>query len=164
MMGTKERSFSPLTDLSLEDLVPKDNFYRRLQTTLDLSFVRDLVRERYATLGRPSVDPVVFFKLQLVLFFEGLRSERRLMEVVADRLSIRWYLGYDLHESLPDHSSLTRIRERYGLEVFRRFFERIVELCVEAGLVWGKELYLDATKVEANDSLDEMVDRSLMEN
>jgi transposase len=96
------------------------------------------------------VDPVVFFKLQLVMFFEDLRSERQLMEVVSDRLSLRWYLGYDLHESLPDHSSLTRIRERFGLEVFRRFFEKIVEECIEAGLVWGEELFFDATKVEAN--------------
>ncbi len=77
---------------------------------------------------------MVFFRLQLVMFFEDIRSERQLMEVGADRLSIRWFLGYDLHEPLPDHSSLTRIRERYGLEIFRRFFERIVELCVEAGL------------------------------
>jgi transposase len=104
-------------------------------------------------LGRPSVDPVVFFRLQLVMFFEDIRSERQLMEVAADRLSIRWFLGYDLHEPLPDHSSLTRIRERYGSEIFRRFLERIVELCVEAELVWGKELYFDATKVEANASL-----------
>jgi hypothetical protein len=66
---------------------------------------------------------------------------------------------------VPDHSSLTRIRERYGLEVFRRFFEEIVELCVEAGLlVWGKELYFDATKVEANASLDSTRSRSLMED
>ena len=116
-MGTKERIFSPLPhDVSLEDLVPKDNFYRRLEKkTLDLSFVRELVRPLYAGGGRSSVDPVVFFKLQLVMFFEDLRSERQLMSVVADRLSLRWYLGYDLHEPLPDHSSLTRIRERYGL-------------------------------------------------
>jgi IS5 family transposase len=90
------------------------------------------------------------------MFFEDIRSERQLMEVATDRLSIRWFLGYDLTEPLPDHSSLTRIRERYGLEIFRRFFERIVELCVEAGLVWGKELYFDATKVEANASFDSM--------
>ena len=80
-------------------------------------------------------------------------------EVGADRLSIRWFLGYDLHEPLPDHSSLTKIRERYGLEVFRRFFGRIVEECFEARLVWGKwgkELYFDATKVEANASFDSM--------
>lgn len=72
----------------------------------------------------PSVDPLVFFKPQRVMLFEDIRSERQLMEVVSDRSSMRWYLGYDLFESFPDHSSLTRIRERYGLEIFRRFFER----------------------------------------
>jgi transposase len=133
MKGTKTRSFSPLPDdLSLEDLVPEDHFYRRLEATLDLSFVRKLVAPLYANGGRPSVDPVVFFKLQLVMFFEDLRSERQLMRAVADRLSVRWYLGYDLFEPLPDHSSLTRIRERFGLSIFRRFFERIVEECIEA--------------------------------
>jgi transposase len=160
MMGTKVRSFAPLPkDISLEDLVPQDNFYRRLESRLDLSFVREFVAPLYARGGRPSVDPVVFFKLQLVMFFEDFRSERQLMEVVSDRLSLRWYLGYDLHESLPDHSSLTRIRERFGLEVFRRFFERIVEECIEAGLVWGEELFFDATKVEANASMESRVPR-----
>jgi len=163
-MGIKERHFRPLPEnISLEELVPKDNFYRHLKAQLDLSFVRELVCPLYANGGRPSVDPVVFFKLQLVMFFEDLRSERQLMSIVADRLSLRWYLGYDLHEPLPDHSSLTRIRERYGLEIFRRFFERIVEMCFEAGLVQGRELYFDATKVEANASLDSTRSRSLVE-
>jgi len=163
MLGTKIRAFAPQSNLSLEELVPKDNFYRRLEATLGLSFVRELVADRYASSGRPSVDPVVFFKLQLVLFFEGLRSERQLMEVIADRLSIHWYLDYDLNESLPDHSSLTRLRERYGLEVFRRFFERIIELCVEAGLVWGEELYFDSSKVEANAAVDHLAPRWAVE-
>src|ERR671933_2474445 len=105
MMGHKERAFGPLAAVSLEDLVPADHFYRHLERALDQTFVRELVRDCYAAGGRPSVDPLVFFKLQLVLFFEDLRSERRLMEVAADRLSIRWYLGYDLDELLPDHSS-----------------------------------------------------------
>ncbi len=86
------------------------------------------------------------------------------MRVVSDRLSVRWYLGYDLHETLPEHSSLTRIRERFGLEVFRRFFERIVQECFEAGLVWGEELFFDATKVEANASIDSTRSRSLVED
>src|SRR5215204_7827106 len=163
MMGTKERDFAPLENVSLEELVPQDNFYRRLEEKLDLSFVRELVRDCYASVGRSSVDPVVFFKLQLVLFFEDLRSERELMRVVADRLSIRWYLGYDLSEPLPDHSSLTRIRERYGLEVFRRFFERIVEECFEAGLVWGEELFFDSTKVKADADIDTLASRFLVE-
>src|SRR5215218_3736662 len=164
MMGTKIRNFAPLPDLSLEELVPKDNFYRRLEATLDLSFVRYLVEDCYASSGRPSVDPVVFFRLQLVMFFEDIRSERELIRVAADRLSVRWFLGYDLYEPLPGHSSLTRIRERYGLKVFRSYFERIVEMCFEAGLVWGEELYFDATKVQANASFDSTRSRSLLEN
>ncbi len=143
MMGTKARIFAPIAVISLEDLVPINHFYRHLDHVLDLSFVRDLVKETYAHGGRPSIDPVVFFKLQLVLFFEDIRSERLLMQLVADKLSVRWYVGYNLHEPLPDHSSLTRIRERYGVEVFRRFFEAIVEQCQAAGLVWGKELYFE---------------------
>src|SRR5688572_11542847 len=163
MMGRKERVFGPLPPLTLEELVPPDSFYRHLERSLDLSFVRDLVHEVYAEIGRPSIDPVIFFKLQLIMFFEGLRSERHLMQVVADRLSLRWYLGYDLSEPLPDHSSLTRIRQRYGREVFHRFFETIVEQCLAAGLVWGKELYFDATKVAANASLDSVAPRFAVE-
>ena len=160
MMGTKTRSFTPLPqDVSLEELVPEDHFYRCLEAKLDLSFVRELVAPLYAGGGRPSVDPIVFFKLQMVMFFEDLRSERQLMRVVSDRLSLRWYLGYDLQEPLPDHSSLTRIRERFGLPVFHRFFERIVGECVEAGLVWGEELFFDATKVEANASMESRIPR-----
>ncbi len=159
MMGPKERSFAPLTTVSLEELVPQDHFSRHLDQALDLSFVRECVQETYAGGGRPSIDPAVFFKLQLVMFFEGIRSERLLMRHADDRLSVRWYLGYDLDEPLPDHSSLTRIRTRYGVEMFRRFFEAIVDQCQQAGLVWGKELYADATKVQANAALSSMKPR-----
>ena len=74
-----------------------------------------------------------------------------------------WYMGYDLNESLPDHSSLTRIRERYGVDVFRRFFEAIVEQCQQANLVWGRELYIDSTKVQANASRDSVKPRFAVE-
>ncbi len=162
MMGTKERCFRPPTNPSLDDLVPADHFYRHLEHALDLSFVRDLVREAYADTGRPSIDPVVFVTLHLILFFEGVRSERQLLRVVADRLSRRWYL-YDLTEPLPDHSSLTRIRARYGLAAFRRVFEAVVERCIAAGLVWGQELYVDSTKVEADASLASLQPRFAVE-
>jgi IS5 family transposase len=85
------------------------------------------------------------------------------MPIVSDRLSVRWYVGYDLLEPLPDHSSLTCIRDRIGLSVFREFFERIVGMCVEAGLLWGEELYFDATKVDANASLDSIAPRFFVE-
>ena len=132
----KQRQFDRQLLVSLENLVPPDNFYRSLDAKLDLSFVRDWVTDLYAERGRPSIDPVVFFKLQLILFFEGLRSER-----------------------LPEHSSLTRIRQRLGVPIFRRFFERVAELCQEAGLVWGKELFFDGTKVQANADVDSLTPR-----
>jgi len=162
-MGRKVRVVAPGAAVSLEDLVPAGHFYRHLDRVVDLSFVRELVRETYAPTGRPGVDPVVFFKLQLVLFFEGLRSERQLLRLAADRLSVRWYLGYGLAEPLPDHSTLSRLRERYGLEVFRRFFDAVVARCQAAGLVWGRELYIDGTKVEANASLDSLRPRFYVE-
>ena len=102
---------------------------------------------------------MVFFKLQLVMFFEGIRSERQLIEMASLNLAHRWYLGHALDEELSDHSSLTRIRQRLGIDVFQRFFENVVDLCQEAGLVWGRELYVDATKVEAIAALDSLAPR-----
>src|SRR5438876_2016181 len=163
MMGTKMRNFAPLINVSVEELVPHDHFYRHLEKSLDLSFVREFVQETYAGRGRPSIDPVVFFKLQLVMFFEDIRSERLLMGHAADRLSVRWYVGYDLNEPLPDHSSLTRIRERYGVDIFRRFFDAIVEQCQQEKLVWGKELSIDGTQVNANADLDSLTPRFAVE-
>lgn len=143
--------------ITLESAVPHNHFYRHLERILDLSFVRGLVADCYATGGRPSIDPVVFFKLHLIMFFEGIRSERKLVEIANLNLAHRWYLGYHLDEPLPDHSSLSKIRTRLGLPVFRRFFEAVVDQCADAGLVWGAELLFDATKVRANASMDTIV-------
>jgi transposase len=159
MLRDKARTFKNHTAVSLESLVPQNHFYRQLEAKLDLSFIRELVAGLYSTMGRPSIDPVVFFKLQLIMFFESIRSERQLMEQVQVNLAHRWYIGYDLDEAVPDHSSLSKIRDRYGLEVFQRFFEAIVERCCEAGLVWGKELYFDGTQVRANADPDQQVPR-----
>jgi transposase len=160
MLGPpKSRRLNEPIAVSLEALIPSGHFYRHLEEKLDLSFVREWSRELYAERGRPSIDPVIFFKLQLVMFFEGIRSERKLIETASLNLAHRWYLGYALDEDLPDHSSLTRIRQRLGIAVFQHFFEQVVDLCQEAGLIWGRELYFDATKVAANADLDSLVPR-----
>jgi transposase len=160
MLGPpKPRRLDQPITVSLEDLIPPSNFYRHLEAKVDLGFVREWVKDLYAERGRPSIDPVVFFKLQLVMFFEGIRSERKLVEIASLNLAHRWYLGYALDEPLPDHSSLTRIRQRLGVDVFQRFFEKVVDLCQETGLVWGRELYVDATKVEANAGIPSLVPR-----
>ncbi len=160
MLGPlKSRDLGLPVAVSLERLVPRDHFYRHLDARLDLGFVRDWIQEAYPDRGRPSIDPVVFFKLYLVMFFEGIRSERQLLALAADRLSVRWYLGYGLEETLPDASGFTRIRQRLGLAVFRRFFEHVVDLCQAAGLVWGEEVVADATRVPGNASVDSLVPR-----
>ena len=116
MLGPpKPRRLDAPIAVSLEELVPRDHFYLHHEAKLDLSFVREWVRERYVDRGRPSIDPAVFFTLQLVMFFEGIRSERKLIETASLNLAHRWYLGYALDEPLPDHSSLTRIQQRLGV-------------------------------------------------
>ncbi len=160
MLGPpKTRDLDRLVLISVESYVPKDHLYRHLHRVLDLSFVRDLVADRYAGGGRPSIDPEVFFRLHLLMFFSGIRSERRLLEQAHYNLAMRWYAGYNLDEPLPDHSSLSKIRTRLGLRVFRRFFEVVTEQCVKAGLVQGEELIFDATKVRANASMDSLIPR-----
>ena len=160
MLGPpKARDLDRLVLIAIESYVPKDHFYRHLHRVLDLSFVRDLAADCYASGGRPSIDPIVFFKLELMMFFEGIRSERKLMEQAGYNLAMRWYAGYSLDEPLPDHSSLSKIRTRLGLPVFRRFFEAVTEQCIRAGLVWGEELIFDATKVRANASMDSLIPR-----
>ncbi len=144
MRGQKAWNFRRHDHVCVDDLVPAHHFYRQLEA-------------KYCWWnGPPSLDPMVFFKLQLSMFFEGIRSERQLMKMVNLILAHRWYIGYDLDEAVPDHSSLSKIRNRYGFDVFQQFFEQIVELCIEAGLVWGKELYFDGTKVRANADKDSL--------
>ena len=145
--------------IAVESYVPKDHLFRHLHRVLDLSFVRGLVADRYAEGGRPSIDPEVFFRLHLIMFFSGIRSERQLLEQASYNLAMRWYAGYNMDEPLPDHSSLSKIRARLGLPIFRRFFEAITEQCAKAGLVRGDELIFDATKVRANASMDSLIPR-----
>jgi hypothetical protein len=93
------------------------------------------------------------------LFFEGIRSERQLVELASLNLAHRWHLGYHLDEPLPDRSSLVKMRQRLGLPVFRRFFEHVVDLCADADLIWGREVLADATRVPGNASMDSLAPR-----
>ena len=145
MLGRKERVFKVHSALCLEDLIPDNHFYRQVEAKLDLSFVRELVEANYAPrLRRPYHRPDRVLQITAHHVFEGICPDRQLMEQVKVNLAHRWFLGYDLDEAVPDHSSLSKIRDRFGLEVFQQYFEVIVERCCAAGLVWGKELYSTA--------------------
>lgn len=146
--------------VSWQQMIPKDHLLRRIDTILDLSFVRDLTAELYCTdNGRPSIDPEVFFRIQLIGYLYGISSERQLCEEVSMHLGYRWFCRFSMEDEVPDHSSLTRIRDRLGEKVFREVFERVLSQCREKGLLRGEKILADGTLVEANSAIRAMVER-----
>ncbi len=119
MLGRKEFTPKRFYEFSLEAQVPSDHLLRRIGAALDLSFVRRLTARFYSHTGRPGVDPVVLFKLMLLGYLYGITSERRLAEEARLHLAFRWFLGYDLDETPPDHSMLSKARARFGLPVYQ---------------------------------------------
>ena len=138
--------------------IPKDHLLRKINRVLDLSFVRAEVAGFYGSNGNVSVDPVIIVKLMLLLFLDDVRSERELMRIVPLRLDYLWFLGYGLEDEVPNHSVLSKARKRWGAEVFERLFVRSVQQCVEAGLVDGSKLHVDASLVAANASRNSVIE------
>lgn len=161
MMGSKAVEPKLFVSFDLDSRVPRNHALRRITEAVDFQFVRGLVRERYSHTGKPSVDPVVLFKLWLLGYLYNIVSERRLCEEASLNLAWRWFLGYELDEELPDHSVLTKARRRYGTQVYERFFRQIVQLCEERGLVQGDVLFIDSTLSDANAAKDTLRSRSL---
>jgi transposase len=153
MMGLRRFAPKLYYQLSLDRLVPQNHLLRRIAEVIDFSFVYRLARPYYSHTGQPSVDPVVLFKALLIGYLYGITSERRLMEEIQVNLAYRWFLGYDLDETIPDHSVLSKARVRFGMEVFETFFNRTVDLCREAGLVHGEATFVDSTLIQANAAL-----------
>jgi transposase len=154
MQGRKQIEPQLFYQLSLEQMVPEDHLVRRLAAALHLSWVRAATARHYSHLGRPSLDPVVIAKLLLLGYLYDIRSERQLMRDVQVNLAYRWYLGYDLNETIPDHSDLSKARRRFGLAFFQALFDEILAGCQQAGLVGGQTVLMDSTVVQADASLD----------
>jgi transposase len=162
MMGQKSPTSKLFYLFCLDEQVPAEHLLRRVATTVDFSFVRRLTRRFYSHTGQPSVDPVVLFKMVLVGYLYGITSERRLAEEVRLNLAYRWFIGYDLDERPPDHSVLSKARQRFGSTVYQGFFTEIVRQCERAGLVRGDKLYVDSTLVAADASLESVGSRTLV--
>lgn len=162
MLGSKVRGQTELLMAgSLRDLVPDDHVLARVDRVLDLSWLRAEVRHAYAAdgSGRPGIDPEAALRLMLAGFLLGIAHDRRLMREAQVNIAIRWFAGYGLHEPLPDHSSLTRIRQRWGAELFRRLFARTVRACVNAGIAKGEAVHIDATLIRADAAWDSLGER-----
>ena len=141
--------------VTIEDLMPREHFLRKLEAALDLSFVYEEAAPLYSKkYGRPAIDPVVIVKYLLVGFLYGIPSERQIERRVQTDIALRWYLGLDLFDRVPDHSTVSQLRRRKPSfrKVFRRLFEEVVGQCIEKGLVSGRVVGADSTHVRANAS------------
>jgi transposase len=162
MQGHKQFPDRVVLRFRLSERVPRHNLYRQLAELLDWSFLYEQTRDLYSHTGQPSLDPVVFFKLVLVGRLENLVSDRRLVEHCALRLDILYFLGYDVDEDLPWHSTISRTRQLYPAAVFEHLFDQVFAQCLAAGLVVGEAHAIDSAPVKANASLDSLRPKQLL--
>lgn len=164
MMGVQQ---SPQNNLfyygiNLDKRVRANHPLRKVNQLIDFDFIYDEVKDFYGNNGNESVPPPVILKLMLLFVFYNVRSERELMLTIPERMDWLWFLGYNLDSEMPDHSVLTKARKKWGVAVFRSFFERVVTQCVAAGLVDGSKIFVDSSLVDANASNNSVLDtRSL---
>lgn len=162
MQGKKQYHEKLFVSFQLSDHVPEDNFYRRLKDLIDFKFLYKRTSAYYGKEGQKSVDPVVFMKLMLVGYLENLNSDRRIVSTTKMRLDILYFLGYNLDEELPWHSTLSRTRQLYGQDVFIEVFRTVLKQCIDKGMVSGRRQAVDGVYVKANASLDSLVERDIL--
>jgi transposase len=161
MMGKKKEESKKIYyyGFDLSKRIPKDHPLRIIKKAIDFNFVYKEVQDKYGKKGNVSIPPPVILKMMFLLFFYNVSSERELMRTIPLRLDWLWFLGYDIDTEVPHHSVLSKARKRWGKELFYKFFIKIVKQCVESGLVDGDKLFMDSTLVDANASIDSVVDK-----
>ena len=159
MMGRQSGQLSMVV-MDLSELIPDDHLLRRISRVISFDFIYELLEPYYPPNGRPSVDPVSMFKMLLVGYLYGIKSERRLVQEVQLNIAYRWFCGFELSDRIPDHSTFSKTRQRKWNEsqLFQSVFREIVRRCVKSGLVDGKELAADGTYLPANVSRDSWVE------
>jgi transposase len=164
MQGKKSYQEKLFIQFRLSDYVPADNIYRRLKDILKLKFLYQATAAYYGKEGQKSIDPMVFMKLMLVGYIENITSDRGIIATSSMRMDILYFLGYDLGESLPSHSTLSRTRKLYGEEVFLDLFKQVLKLCINHGVISGKRQAVDSALIPANAAKQRMIERLVMED
>src|SRR3990172_4297578 len=144
--------------INLDKRIRKDHPLRKIRELIDFDFIYKEVEDKYGYNGNESVPPPIILKLKLLLVLYNVRSERELMDTLAERLDWLWFLDFDLGTETPNHSVLSKARKRWGEEAFRGFYERVVWQCVESGLVDGSKIFVDSSLIEADASNNSVVD------
>jgi transposase len=161
MMRRQEATQSPMfsKSITLSDRIPERHLLRRVKASIDFDFVYHEVEQLYGAVGHPSVPPPIILKLMVVLVLYNVRSERELMATLPLRLDWLWFLGYDLESETPNHSVLSKARARWGAKLFETFFQRVLEQCIQAGLIDGRQVFVDSSLIDANASIDSLFDK-----
>jgi transposase len=164
MQGKKIYQEQLFTSFQLSEHVPAENFYRRLKDVLDLQWLYGATKKYYGTEGQQSIDPIVFFKLILIGYLENQPSDRKIMSMAAMRLDMLYFIGYNLGEPIPWHSTLSRTRQLYGKDVFQQFFRQVLKQCIDKGMVAGRRQAVDSVFVKANASMDSLSEKQILED
>ena len=142
----------------LRGLIPDDHILVRIDEAISTSWIRREVEGLYSeSMGRPSIDPESALRLMIAGFVYGIKQDRKLMREAEVNIAIRWFCGFAIDEKIPDHSSLTRIRQRWGSEVFSRIFKRVVMMCSDAGLLSFETVHVDSTLIRADVSWESII-------
>jgi len=156
MQGVKKYQEKLFTSFRLSERIPESNFYRRLKEVLDLDYLYKETRVYYGDSGQKSIDPVVFFKMCLVGYLENIISDRKLMLHSSMRLDILYFIGYEIDEELPWHSTISRTRQLFPESVFEKVFTHVLQMCIGKGMVSGHTQAIDSAPIKANASMDSL--------
>lgn len=149
----------------LDELVKEDHLLRKINKYIDFNFIYELVEDKYCLdNGRPSVDPVVLFKMSLLQALYGIRSERQLVDEIHHNMAYRWFLGFGIKNKIPSHSifSMNRKRRFKDTDIYNQIFNKIVDQAIEHGLIDGKILYTDSTHIKADASLSKFENQEVI--
>lgn len=138
--------------LTIEQLVPKDHLVRKLDAAIDFNFIYPLVEHLYSAVGRPSIDPVVLFKMTFIQYTFGIRSMRQTIKEIETNMAYRWFLGFGFHTEVPHFSTFGKnyVRRFQDSDIFEQIFYRILKEIIDHGLLSEEHVFIDSTHVKAS--------------
>ena len=159
MMGRQSRQMAMIF-VDMESLIPENHLLRKIDRIVSFDFMYTLLAPYYPAIGRPSIDPVSMFKMLLIGYLYGIRSERRLVEEIRLNIAYRWFCGFELNDTIPDHStfSKTRVRKWQQSEIFQKAFYEIIRKCIADGLIDGEAMVADGSYIPASVSRGSWID------
>ena len=169
-LGKRKRESQAQLWVATQNLTaPGHPFYKKLNRVLEKhgfdEFVEEQCAKYYADgVGRPGIPSGVYFRLLMIGYFEGIDSEREIAWRVADSLSLRHFLGYELDQRTPDHSSVSRTRRLMDCQTHQEVFDWVLKVLAKAKLLKGKTLGVDATMLDANAAMRSIVRRDTGES